>query len=123
MMKGSRGGRGGRGGRRGATGIGLARLRSMSSFTFMPELSRFYGIVIRMFSEPSAVHHTPHFHDYYQEHTAVYRIGPVALLSGSLPTKQSRLVEAWAELHQDELADDWSQLLEGRPPKAIRPLS
>jgi hypothetical protein len=38
----------------------------------MPELSRFYGIIILMFSEPSERHHVPHFHAYYGEHVAVF---------------------------------------------------
>ena len=89
----------------------------------MPELSRFYGIIIRMFTEPSARHSEPHFHVYYQEHAAVYSIRPVALVAGGLPQRQQRLVEAWAELHQDELETDWLRLLEGRPANAIKPLN
>jgi hypothetical protein len=70
----------------------------------MPELSRFFGIIIRMFVEPSERHHTAHFHAYYQEHVAVFSISPIQLLGGSIPQRQQRLVEAWAELHQDEIA-------------------
>ena len=88
----------------------------------MPELSRFYGIIIRMFSEPSERHHTPHFHAYYQEHVAVFGIAPVAHITGSIPQRQRRLVEAWAELHQDELLDDWNLLQQGRRPAPITPL-
>jgi hypothetical protein len=39
------------------------------------------------------------FHAYYQEHGAVFSISPVALMAGSIPQRQQRLVEAWAELH------------------------
>lgn len=46
----------------------------------MPELSRFFGIVIRMFFEAGGQHHLAHFHAYYQEHTAVFTIAPVNLL-------------------------------------------
>lgn len=88
----------------------------------MPELSRFYGIIIRMFFEPSQRRHTPHFHAYYQEHVAVFGISPVLLVAGSVPQRQQRLVEAWAELHQDELLDDWALLQEGRSPSPITPL-
>ena len=88
----------------------------------MPELSRFYGIVIRMFSEVGNPHHRPHFHAYYQERVAVFAIDPVALIAGSLPVRQRRLVEAWAELHQRELAADWGLLQSGRTPDAIEPL-
>ena len=88
----------------------------------MPELSRFFGIIIRMFAEPSERHHTAHFHAYYQEHVAVFSISPVALISGSIPQRQQRLVEAWAELRQDELLSDWNLLQEGRRPVPIAPL-
>ena len=88
----------------------------------MPELSRFFGIIIRMFAEPGEKHHAVHFHAYYQEHTAVYTIAPIAMIAGFLPQKQQRLVEAWAELHEEELKADWQQLLQGRPPASIKPL-
>lgn len=88
----------------------------------MPELSRFHGIVIRMFAEPSAAHHESHFHDYYQEHAAVFTIRPVALIASSLPQRQQRLVQAWAELHQSELEQDWQQLVNGRAALPIKPL-
>ena len=89
----------------------------------MPELSRFFGIIIRMFVEPSERHHTAHFHAYYEEHTAVFSISPVQLIAGSIPQRQQRFVEAWAELHQDELLADWQLLQEGRRPAPIQPLS
>lgn len=88
----------------------------------MPELSRFFGIIIRMFSEVAAQHHTPHFHAYYQEEVAIFSIEPVELIAGSLPKRQRRLVEAWAELHQQELMADWDTLQEGRTPQPIEPL-
>ena len=76
-----------------------------------------------MFTEPSERHHTAHFHAYYQENVAVFSISPVQLVAGSLPQRQQRLVEAWAELHQNELLADWQLLQEGRPPARIQPLS
>ena len=88
----------------------------------MPELSRFYGIIIRMYVELSERHHTPHFHAYYGEHVGVFSIEPVALMAGSLPQKQLRLAEAWAELHQDELRTDWELLQARRPALRIAPL-
>jgi len=89
----------------------------------MPELDRFYGIIIRMYAELEVPHHTPHFHAYYQEHAAVFGIDPVELIAGSLPRRQSRLVEAWAELHQTQLVENWNRLQEGEPPESIPPLS
>lgn len=89
----------------------------------MPELSRFYGIIVRMFAEAGGPHHVPHFHAYWQEQVAVVGIDPVRLLAGALPTRQRRLVEAWAELHQDELRDDWDRLQRGELPRPIAPLT
>ena len=89
----------------------------------MPELSRFYGIIIRMFTEVGAPHHDAHFHAYYQDAVAVFSIDPVEMIAGALPGRQVRLVEAWAELHQDELQADWDRLQSGQKPAAIRPLS
>ncbi|MGB9179792.1 MAG: DUF4160 domain-containing protein [Pyrinomonadaceae bacterium] len=88
----------------------------------MPELCRFFGIIIRMYAEINAPHHSAHFHAYYQEHVAIYSIDPVELIAGSLPRRQQRLVEAWAELHQSELKDDWDRLQAGQRPLPINPL-
>ena len=88
----------------------------------MPELCRFQGIVIRMFWEPGAPHHRPHFHVNYQEHYAVYAVDRIELLTGQLPLRQQRLVEGWAELHQGELLDNWQRMLAGRTRYRIAPL-
>lgn len=88
----------------------------------MPELSRFFGIIIRMFSEAGMSHHVAHFHAYFQEESAVFSICPVDLIAGKLSQKQRRLVEAWAELHQEELIADWQRLHSGRAAVPIEPL-
>jgi len=88
----------------------------------VPEISRFFGIIIRMYWEANAPHHAPHFHAYYQDDVAIYGIDPVDLLAGSLPRRQQRLVEARAELHQAELKADWDNLQAGRRPLPIEPL-
>ena len=75
-----------------------------------------------MFLEVSERHHQPHFHAYYQDDVGVFSISPVALMAGSLPQRQQRLVEAWAELHHSELLADWNLLQEGRRPASIEPL-
>jgi hypothetical protein len=75
-----------------------------------------------MFSEVGASHHRAHFHAYHQEHVAVFSIDPVEVISGSLPRRQQRLVEAWAELHQIELNGDWERLQAGQSPLPIDPL-
>jgi len=88
----------------------------------MPEISRFFGIIIRMFAEPAAQHHRPHFHAYYQDAAAVFAFDAIEMLGGELPQRQRRLVEAWAEIHKAELFEDWQRLQAGRPPFKIDPL-
>ena len=69
----------------------------------MPELSRFYGIIIRMYLEAGGAHHVPHFHAYYAEYVGVFSLESLDLLAGEMPKRQIRLIEAWAELHTEEL--------------------
>jgi hypothetical protein len=58
----------------------------------MPEISRFFGIIIRIFifMEAGAAHHTPHFHAYYQEHIGVFSLDPAELIAGGLPIPPSQ---------------------------------
>ncbi len=88
----------------------------------MPEISRFFGIIIRMYIEAGGPHHTPHFHAYYQDQVGIYGMERIERLAGSLPNRQERLVLAWAELHQEELLVNWRALQDGRPPVKIEPL-
>lgn len=88
----------------------------------MPEITRFFGIIVRMYVEANEQHHRPHFHAYYQEDVAVYAVDAIEVMAGSLPRRQQRLVEAWAELHQQELQENWVRLQQGRPPIRIEPL-
>jgi len=75
-----------------------------------------------MFAEAGGPHHRPHFHAYHEDSMAVFSIDPIELMAGSLPVRQRRFVEAWAELHQQELAADWGLLQAGRRPLPIEPL-
>jgi len=88
----------------------------------MPEISRFFGIIIRIFTETGAQHHVPHLHAYYQDHTATYRIDTGELLTGSLPRRQQRLVEAWIEIYQEELLENWRLADANEPIHKIPPL-
>jgi hypothetical protein len=88
----------------------------------LPELARFFGIIIRMYTEASAPHHRPYFHAYYRNYATVYSIDPLEMISGELPQRQRRLVEAWAELHQGELLENWERLQAGQVPYRIAPL-
>jgi hypothetical protein len=75
-----------------------------------------------MYVEAGGPHHRPHFHAYYQDEVAIYAIDTIDLLAGGLPRPQQRFVEAWAELHRDELVVNWERLQEGHLPIKIDPL-
>jgi len=75
-----------------------------------------------MCAEAGAVHHSPHFHAYYQGQVAIYEVDGINPLSGGLPQRQQRLVEAWAELRQAEPQDNWKRLQAGLKPVPIAPL-
>lgn len=73
----------------------------------MPEISRFFGIIIRMFFDD---HNPPHFHAEFQEHRATIEIKSARLLDGYLPPKQLKQVQTWALLHQQELMENFISL-------------
>ena len=88
----------------------------------MPIISMFYGIIIRIFLIDNKHHHLPHIHAQYAEFNASIDIADGNVLSGSLPRKQLRLVQAWIELHNDELMADWTLAVSGELPYKIDPL-
>ena len=87
----------------------------------MPELCRFYNIVIKMLYNDDSQHHKPHFHVYYNEYEASVGIDG-ELLAGSLPLKQLKLVQAWAVRHEDELYAAWNNAVRSKPFGKIEPL-
>ncbi len=88
----------------------------------MPEISRFFGIVIRMFVEAGVRHDRPHCHAAYQGQVAAVAFDAVEVIGGALPKRQERLVLAWAEIHRNELLANWQALQAGRLPSTIEPL-
>jgi hypothetical protein len=70
----------------------------------VPTISRFYGIVIRMYF---ADHAPPHFHAIYSGDEAVIAIGTWDVLRGALPDRALLLVRQWAAIHHDELVTNW----------------
>ena len=67
-------------------------------------------------------HPPPHFHVYYAEYIATVDVPTCELIEGNLPRKQIKLVLAWAELHQEELTNDWGLVMNGEEPFKIKPL-
>lgn len=78
----------------------------------MPEISRFYGIVITMYADD---HNPPHFHIRYAEFVARIIISTGDLLDGNLPKRQLRLVQAWVEIHREELMKNWAESQKENP--------
>ena len=72
----------------------------------MPEICRFYGIVIKMYF---ADHSPAHFHAEYAEYEVRIAIDSLAVLSGHLPPRGMGLVAEWATLHQQELRELWER--------------
>jgi hypothetical protein len=85
----------------------------------MPEIARFFGIVIRMFYDD---HNPPHFHAEYGDHNAVIDINRLSSLSGHLPPRVMGLVIEWSALHQQDLINDWRRAQAQEPLQTISPL-
>jgi hypothetical protein len=75
-----------------------------------------------MTGDAGSSHHRPHFHAFYENQVVIVAMDTIEMLAGGLPPRQQRLVEAWSEIHRDELLEDWSRLQAGRPPFKIEPL-
>lgn len=87
----------------------------------MPELCRFYNIIIKLLYKDDSQHHKPHFHVYYDGYEASVGVDG-ELLAGKLPVKQLKLVQAWAAIHEDELYIAWNKAVQGIPFGKIDPL-
>lgn len=86
----------------------------------MPELSRFYGIVIKMYFED---HYPPHFHAEYADDSAIISIETLAVIEGRLRPRAMGLVAEWASMHQEDLRNAWNQARNLENPEKIPPLS
>ncbi len=85
----------------------------------MPEISRFYGIIIQIFYKD---HAPPHFHASYAGHDAIINIETLSLIKGNLPARALGLVIEWASLHQEELLLAFSKAEQSQPLSKIEPL-
>jgi hypothetical protein len=85
----------------------------------MPEVSRFYGIVIRFYYRE---HPPEHFHAIYGEHEALIEIGTGCIHEGFLPPKALQLVNEWRLLHREELMEAWQRSRAELPLQPIEPL-
>lgn len=85
----------------------------------MPEISRFFGIIIRMYFDD---HDPPHFHAIYGNEEALVGIEPIEVLRGGLPRRAASMVVEWAALHQRELMENWDRLRGEQLPLKVQPL-
>lgn len=82
----------------------------------MPEISRFYGIVIKMFFKPRE-HEPSHIHALYGEHVGIFDLKTMTMTEGDLPVQAQELVKQWLNQNQAELVDMWNnQDLRKLPP-------
>jgi hypothetical protein len=88
----------------------------------VPIISMFYGIVIRMYFFDDKQHHVPHVHAEHAGQKAVFSILDGGVLAGTLPSGKARLVQAWIEIHRDELLAAWSLAVNGEEVFRIEPL-
>lgn len=85
----------------------------------MPAISRFFGIVIAMYFDD---HGPPHFHARHADGTAKVRIDTLEVIESTLGRRQLRFVLAWAELHQEELRENWRRARAGDTLHEVEPL-
>jgi len=88
----------------------------------MPAISMFYGIVIYLYFFDDERHKMPHIHAKYQGENASFSILDGEVLSGRFPLPKMRLVQAWIEIHREELLANWDLAVNGSHPFQIEPL-
>jgi len=88
----------------------------------MPTISMFYGILIQMYFYDDKRHSSPHIHAEYGEHHVSIAIKDGNVLAGSLPSAKMKLVQAWIEIHKEDLMADWKLAVSGEPVFKIDPL-
>ena len=85
----------------------------------MPEIARFYGIIISMYYDD---HNPPHFHARYGDESVVVSIGTLSVLEGQMSPRALGLIVEWAAQHKEELMEDWNLAKKNQAPKKITPL-
>ena len=88
----------------------------------MPTLSMFFGLIIEMYYAPKE-HNPPHIHVRYQGNRAIVNLITCELIEGNLSTRHLRFIQAWIEIHKDELMANWDLCMNGKEPFKIQPLN
>lgn len=87
----------------------------------MPVLSIFYGIIVRMYKENGGKHNVPHIHAEYSGDEIVVALDGT-VLEGEIPRNKLKLLEAWIEIHREDLEANWKLLSNGEQFFRIDPL-
>jgi len=82
----------------------------------------FYGIVIYLYFYDDERHKLPHIHAKYQGQEASFSILDRVIICGELPQSKVKMVQAWIEIHREDLLADWDLAVNGQPPFSIDPL-
>ena len=88
----------------------------------MPVISMFYGVIVMMYYFDNRRHHLPHIHVKYGDQEAVISIPEGELIEGELRSNKMKLVQAWIEIHQEDLMADWELAINGQEIFKIEPL-
>ena len=88
----------------------------------MPTISMFYGILVLMYFRDNNRHNLPHIHVRYQGEEAAISIADGSVFDGRLPPKQLKMVQAWIEIHKEDLFVDWDLAVNGDELFRIAPL-
>ena len=88
----------------------------------MPSISMFYGIIVYLYFYDDRVHKIPHIHIEYQDYKASVSLEDGEIIAGNFPKNKLKLVNAWVEIHKDELLANWKLAVSGEELFKIEPL-
>ncbi len=88
----------------------------------MPSISAFYGLIVYRYFRDDRQHKLPHIHVRYADSEVIVAIPDGTVLEGSIPSAKMKLLQAWIEIHKDELMANWHLAVSGELPYKIDPL-
>jgi len=88
----------------------------------MPAISMFFGIIVYLYYKDNQKHHTPHIYAEFAEFEGVFSIESGEMIQGDLPSSKRLMVQAWMEIHREELIANWKLAVSGEAPFKIDPL-
>lgn len=88
----------------------------------MKVISMFHGIIISMVFSKESELKVPHVYVLYQDKQGIFTIAEGVMLSGNIPDNKRKLVEAWIEIHREELIANWQLAAIGNQLFQIEPL-